>query len=558
VGAALLAERVAAPHLAQVVDPVGRMVLYQRLGSRLRSAGRLAEALTLHRRAAGLGMLFAHTMGEPGPPLGIALTELGATLAELGRDQRALTVTRSAATVFSEVTLANTDDEDVRAAFSTALHNLAANFGRTGEPEGAVAVGEHALVLRRELAAMNRSRHEPELAATLANLSWQLGGMGQWARAYAASEESIAICRRLAEADPGRYEPALAMALHNLGLASLRLDRAALAVNATEDAVAIRRHLATLNPVLYRPLLAGSLTNLAICQSATGHRDEALAAAEESVAALREPAAANPAAHEPALATAVNLVRSLRADEPPTPAAAIMEDPSPSPNTMSALLDAAEAGGIPVISLTPEESVWFGPALTAQLAQPLFAQGRLAEAAEMYARDVAGARKERQAFASGEFDISPAMRRAFDLKLAECLRAFGCVQSDLEDNPQALASTAEALEILHHCAPEDPEEIKWLIRGLESFALVRAHIRVDLTNALDAAAEEAAILQELAAQPFAEHPDHVARIAKIGTSLMFLLGLSDGMVAARLWRHRDFMAFLAREQELEHGEPPDR
>lgn len=550
IGAALLAERVAAPRLARVADPVGRMLLYQHLGTRLRHAGRLTEALTLHRRAAGLGELFARTMGAAGAPFGTALTSHGATLADLGRYQRAVAVTQYAAEVFSGLATAGLEDEEVHAGFGAAMHNLASQYGRAGQPESAVTVGEGALVLRRQLAAADRPKYEPGLAETLGNLSWQLGGMSRWAQAHAASEESIAICRRLAEAEPARYEPVYAAALHNLGLTSLQLGRPAQAVAATEDAIAIRRRLAVLNPVIHRPLLAGSLTNLAICQSVSGHGAEALAAAEESAAALQEPASANPAAYALSLAVAHDLARRLRGGEPPSAAEAVVEDPASASDGRSALIDAAVERGIPVVELTPVDSVWFGPALAARRAQQHLAEGRPTEAAKIYTSEVATARKARDAFATGGFDVTPRMQRAFELRLAESLRALGCVQADLEDYPQALSMTAEALEILRRSSPEEPDEIQWLIRGLESFALVRAHAREDLVNALDAVADESAILQELIGEPVSGHADHITRARATGRAILFLLGPGDEAVAARLRRNPDYVRFLAREREL--------
>jgi tetratricopeptide (TPR) repeat protein len=102
----------------------------------------------------------------------------------------------------------------------------------------ALAPGQEAVRLYRELAEVNPDAYLPHLAASLSNLGGWLAQLGRHEEALVPAEEAVQIRRRLAEANPAAYLPDLAMSLAKLGIRLRGVGRQEEADHAWEDAMA--------------------------------------------------------------------------------------------------------------------------------------------------------------------------------------------------------------------------------------------------------------------------------------------------------------------------------
>ena len=196
--------------------------------------------------------------------------------------------------------------ESERSELARIANNLSVDLGNLNRPNEALSIGEEAVTIRRELAAMRPEVFQPVLANSLNNLGVQYDAVGRRDEALAVSEEAVTIQRELASTRPEVFRPALASCLDNLGIRYDVVGRRDDALAVAEEAVAIRRELAAMRPEVFRPALATSLNNLGIRYNAVGRRDDALAVTEEAVAIRRELAAMRPEVFRPVLATSLN------------------------------------------------------------------------------------------------------------------------------------------------------------------------------------------------------------------------------------------------------------
>jgi hypothetical protein len=155
---------------------------------------------------------------------------------------------------------------------------------------------------------------------------------------------------------------------------------------------------------------------------------------------------------------------------------------------ITALTKAARANGTPVFALSPTETARVGSEFIGLLAESQIAAGRLVEAARMYEEHAAGCRKNTAALAAAGM-LSPAMNRAIDLSLAKTLTKLAAVEADLERFPQALEHSADAVRIHRRIVTDEAESVSLFGEALTVFAGVRADLKTDLPNALDAVAE---------------------------------------------------------------------
>jgi tetratricopeptide (TPR) repeat protein len=170
---------------------------------------------------------------------------------------------------------------------------VAARLFELGRLAEAVAIMEEAVEIRRQLAAANRYRNRPTLAAVLVFLGGWYSEMGREADALLLAEETVTIYRELAASNPDRYRSSLAISLKNLGIRlSEELGRSEEALPVTEEAVTIFRELAAANPD--RDGLGRCLHSLGNRLSELDRSEEALPVTEEAVTIFRELAAANP------------------------------------------------------------------------------------------------------------------------------------------------------------------------------------------------------------------------------------------------------------------------
>ena len=225
-------------------------------------------------------------------------------LADAGRREEALAAGEEAVRLYRDLAGANP------AAFlpdlAMSVYNVALYLANAGRREEALAAGEEAVRLYRDLAGADPAAFLPDLAMSVDNLAARLAEAGRREEALAAGEEAVRLYRDLAGADPAAFLPDLARSVNNLALRLAEAGRREDALAAGEEAVRLYHDLAAANPGAFLPNLAGSVDNLAARLADAGRREEALAAAEEAVRLYRDLAGANPAAFLPDLARSVN------------------------------------------------------------------------------------------------------------------------------------------------------------------------------------------------------------------------------------------------------------
>jgi tetratricopeptide (TPR) repeat protein len=234
----------------------------------------------------------------------------GILLSNAGRRAEALAAGEEAVTLVRELAAKNRD------AFlpdlASALNNLGIRYSDLGRREEALAASEEAVTLHRELVAKNRDAFLPNLAGALNNLGNRYSNLGRREDALAASEEAATLRRELVAKNRDAFLPDLAGALNNLGIRYSDLGRREEALAASEEAVTLHRELVAKNRDAFLPDLAGALNNLGGDLSRLGRREEALAASEEAVPLHRELVAKNRDAFLPDLAMALNNLGAVR------------------------------------------------------------------------------------------------------------------------------------------------------------------------------------------------------------------------------------------------------
>ena len=270
----------------------------------------LATALTNPDALAGLGQLAAWAaapraaLQDAERDLAMALNNLSAHLAGLGRREEALAAIQEAADTLRE--LAGARPDAFRPDLAMALNNLSAHLAGLGRREEALAAIQEAADTYRELAGARPDAFRPDLAMALNNLSAHLAGLGRREEALAAIQEAADTYRELAGARPDAFRPDLAMALNNLAAHLAGLGRREEALAASQEAADTYRELAGARPDAFRPGLAMALAGLAAHLAGLGRREEALAASQEAADTYRELAGARPDAFRPDLAMALN------------------------------------------------------------------------------------------------------------------------------------------------------------------------------------------------------------------------------------------------------------
>lgn len=170
------------------------------------------------------------------------------------------------------------------------LASLAVDLEWLGRPREALAVGEEAITLQRELAAEDPS-HTPNLAASLLNLGNGLANLGRHSEALVPTAEAADIYRNLDSAYPG-YTQNLAMSLSSLAEWLSKLGHLSEALEPAEESVALYRELVAEHPG-HTPNLAASLNKLGIRLANLGRHSEALSPTEEATSLRRELARTN-------------------------------------------------------------------------------------------------------------------------------------------------------------------------------------------------------------------------------------------------------------------------
>ena len=231
-----------------------------------------------------------------------ALTSLNEKLEQVGRSWDALAPGEEAVAMYRDLAAANPAVH--RSGLVRALINLGITLEKLGRYRDALATGEEAVAISRSLSA-DGAADQAAFAEALANLSERLVWVGRSGDALAAGEEAVAMYRDLAAANPAVHRSGLAWALINLGTTLEKLGRFRDGLAAGEEAVATYRDLAAGDLAAHRSGLAWALANLSERLVWVGRSGDALAAGEEAVAMYRDLAAANPAVHRSGLAWAL-------------------------------------------------------------------------------------------------------------------------------------------------------------------------------------------------------------------------------------------------------------
>jgi eukaryotic-like serine/threonine-protein kinase len=241
--------------------------LHRRRGSLLLAQGKLDQALVEFERA--LGVLRAQDPSREDLDVALALSDVGDTLAALGRYDEALRHHDEASTIKREYF---GDDHPGTAA---ALSNRARVLWGKGELDASLAALEQALAIVR--AALG-SDH-PEVGGYLNNLGVLYEHTGQLEAAEATYIEAIANM----QATLGPEHPSVPNALTNLGNVLRQRGRPHEALDKHQQALAIWERALGREHYLF----SNALVNIGNAEKDLGQLDDALARYEEALAIRR-------------------------------------------------------------------------------------------------------------------------------------------------------------------------------------------------------------------------------------------------------------------------------
>ena len=155
-----------------------------------------------------------------------------------------------------------------------AVSNLAKALSELGRREEAVAAGEEAAGLYRQLAAARPDAFTPNLAAAVSILAEALSELGRREDAVAAAEEAVGLCRQLA-ARPDAFTPDLAETLIAYGVHLTEQGRHRDALAMDREAVELYRSLQAAHPNVFHDDELEALKNLVIDLRNLNLNDEA-------------------------------------------------------------------------------------------------------------------------------------------------------------------------------------------------------------------------------------------------------------------------------------------
>ncbi|MFI6066537.1 hypothetical protein ACIA47_14895 [Micromonospora sp. NPDC051227] len=231
------------------------------------------------------------------------LTNHAIRLVEAGRRAEALIASQEAVDLYRELAAINRDAHLPNLA--TSVNNHANQLAEAGRRAEALTTSQEAVDLRRELVATNRDAYLPNLATSVNNHAIRLVEAGRRAEALTASQEAVDLRRELVATNRDAYLPNLATSVNNHAIRLAEAGRRAEALTTSQEAVDLRRELVATNRDAYLPNLATSVSNHAIRLAEAGRRAEALTTGQEAVDLRRELVATNRDAYLPDLATSL-------------------------------------------------------------------------------------------------------------------------------------------------------------------------------------------------------------------------------------------------------------
>lgn len=286
------------------------------LGATLRDLGDHADALVPLREAV---QIYRGQGAEP--ELAATLIDLGVSLRERGAHDEALAATREAVRRYRD--LIAVDPDRYGGELARALTDFGTDLRKACAPDEALTASREAVQRCRDLAAAGPARHTPDLAVALTGFGADLRDAGAHDEALAVSREAVRLYRDVAANNGDTHLADLARALTDLGVDLWTSCAPDEALTAVREAVPRLQELVAADPH-HLPDLARALTVLGASLRETGRYRAGLAASQDAVRLWRQLAAADPPRHNPDLALALTqLGISLRgvspADDGPTP-----------------------------------------------------------------------------------------------------------------------------------------------------------------------------------------------------------------------------------------------
>lgn len=176
--------------------------------------------------------------------------------------------------------------------------------------EGTIA-GAETVAIQRELYAVDRGRHQDDLARALHDHGVALNKARLAEAACKAQEEAVTLRRVLASQDPERHDVELASSLQAFASSLRLMGRVDEACTADAEAVSLRRGLYACNPERYRLSWASAMHSYGLSLYAAQRAEEGCIVEEGVIQILRSLSGGDARNHAPTLAVALHNYGSM-------------------------------------------------------------------------------------------------------------------------------------------------------------------------------------------------------------------------------------------------------
>lgn len=193
-------------------------------------------------------------------------------------------VLASAAIALNRRIVEHVSAEGDPAAWSYWLEELSYRLRKAGHHDDAVQAAEHAVGLRRQLAALSPERHLPSVVLSMENLAQCLQEKGDAPQARSVRMEAVIHGRELVAKDPGLFQPWEARLLAAIASTQGNSDDPGLSVAAAAEAVVLYREAVLVRPGLYEGELGRCLEILSLRYLDSDRIDDSIGVASEAVA----------------------------------------------------------------------------------------------------------------------------------------------------------------------------------------------------------------------------------------------------------------------------------
>ncbi|MFI6511924.1 hypothetical protein ACIBCT_30355 [Streptosporangium sp. NPDC050855] len=471
---------------------------------------------------------------NPEDGLEVLRTMLGQLLfrsEQAGRPEEALEWTLESVRVSRQ--LVDRDRDRYLAELSFDLSNLAAAHMKLGQSREALAVAEEAVTLQRGLAERGRGE-DTGLAIALHRLSGIQMELGTCDEALVSNAAALPVLRRFADQGDSYYLPLLAEALILQSAILTGQHQHEQALAAITEAFRLRERLAEQSPDTSSALLQYDLHNLSRGKANLGRYDDALADAARAVEASREACAANPRRHRIMLIRNLNQVAQLHLQlaQPQQAVAAVEEAVALARQGTEAELAESLVQLIGVLARLGRYADALPLCLEAEslLRRLVDSQPRLLPLLASTLTDLSqilddiGRSDEALNAALEAVDFARRLDASGNLKLACALVNLGDRYARLQHFPEALARTAEGIELLRTA-----DQPVTLAVALSKLADRHAHLG-HRTEALTAALEAVRLSEAVHQSDPTQHRIECAYALKILSNIHFSFGRpEDGL-----------------------------